>query len=96
MTANNLNCPANKSIAFTEGWDAAKAGVTVGDNPHGESVNGHWNWMNGWLGFRLARLALKKGFENAPQHADSAGRIHEPCTPGKSVRRQRSETADTI
>jgi len=34
---------------FLAGCEAFRAGVKIGDNPHGETTESHWRWLAGWV-----------------------------------------------
>jgi hypothetical protein len=42
--------------------EAFRAGVKVGDNPHGETTDAHWRWMVGWVA--AGEQALKAKMAN--------------------------------
>jgi hypothetical protein len=48
---------------FLAGCEAFRAGVKVGDNPHDETTEAHWQWMAGWV--KAGEQALKAKMANA-------------------------------
>lgn len=47
---------------FMAGFEAFRAGVVVGDNPHDETTDAHWQWMSGWA--EAGKAALKAKMAN--------------------------------
>lgn len=45
--------------AYLEGGRAYANGTKVGDNPHGEYEEKHWQWMQGWLDAAMAAKRKK-------------------------------------
>lgn len=37
-----------RTSPFLSGFSAYRAGVKVGDNPHCDTTDAHWRWMQGW------------------------------------------------
>ena len=61
---------------YAAGCRAFRAGVVVGDNPHDETTEAHWEWMRGWVDAGL--IALNRKSHNAAP-ACSAIRLRKGC-----------------
>ena len=72
-----------KNTVKRDGQSAFLAGLTVGENPHPEDSEAHWQWMAGWAdeGMKKVRTRLANTRQSRAPAASAPGDVGREVGP---------------